>query len=73
MEELEKPIYPQEQYKVDFEFVLKKLGLTETEFEKIMRTPPRNHYDFDYEKAIELRYPILRPIKYLYRKINPVK
>ncbi len=73
LKELEHPIYPQEQFNVDFEFVLKKLGLSEGEFDNMMKIPPRNHYDFDYEKAIELRYPILGPIKYLYRKINPVK
>ena len=73
LKELEKPIYPQEQFNVDFEFVLKKLGLSEEEFESIMKKTPRSHYDFDYEKAIELRYPILKPIKYIYRKINPVK
>ncbi len=73
LKELEKPIYPQEQFNVDFEFVLKKLGLSEEEFEGIMKKTPRSHYDFDYEKAIELRYPILKPIKYIYRKINPVK
>ena len=73
LKELENPIYPQEQFNIDFEFILKKLGLSENEFEKIMKTPTRSHYDFDYEKAIELRYPILKPFKYIYRKINPVK
>lgn len=73
LKELEKPIYPEEQFNIDFEFVLKKLGLSENEFDRIMKIPPRSHYEFDYEKAIELRYPLLRPIKYLYRKINPVK
>lgn len=73
LKELENPIYPQEQFNVDFEFVLKKLGLSEEEFENILKKPPRSHYDFDYEKAIELRYPILKPFKYIYRKLNPVK
>ena len=71
--ELAKPIYDEVQRKTDFEFVLKKLGLTADEFEAIMKLPPRSHYDFDFEKAIDVRYPILKPFKYLYRKIFPVK
>ena len=71
--ELEKPIYDAAQQKTDFEFVLKKLGLSEAEFDAIMKTPRRSHYDFDYEKPIDERYPILKPVKYIYRKIFPVK
>jgi N-acetyl sugar amidotransferase len=71
--ELEKPIYDAAQQKTDFDFVLKKLGLSEAEFDAIMKTPRRSHYDFDYEKPIDERYPILKPVKYIYRKIFPVK
>lgn len=71
--ELQKPIYDPVQQKSDYAFVLKKLGLTENEFEAIMQNPPRSHYDFDYEKPIDLRYPILKPIKYIYRKLFPIK
>ncbi len=71
--ELEKPMYDEVQQKTDFEFVLKKLGLSAEEFESIMKLPPRSHYDFDYEKPIDVRYPILRPFKFLYRKLFPVK
>ena len=70
--ELEKPIYDEVQRKSDFEFVLKKLGLSADEFESIMKLAPRSHYDFDYEKPIDVRYPILKPFKYLYRKLFPV-
>lgn len=73
LEELSKPIYDPAQKKIDFEFVLKKLGLSENEFENIMRLPARSHYDFDYEKPIDLRYPILKPVKFIYRKLFPVK
>lgn len=71
--ELAKPIYDPEQFQVDYEFVLKKLGLTEAEFEDMMRTPPRSHYEFDYEKPIDERYPLLKPFKKVYRMIHPVK
>ncbi len=73
LEELGRPIYDPKQFKIDYEFVLKKLGLTAAEFDHIMVTPPRSHYDFDYEKPIDERYPVLKPIKSIYRTIFPVK
>lgn len=71
--ELAKPNYDAAQQKMDFEFVLKKFDLTEEELTAILQAPPRSHYDFDYEKPIDERYPLLRPVKYIYRKIFPVK
>jgi N-acetyl sugar amidotransferase len=52
------------------EYVLKKLGLSEEEFETIMRTPPRSHSEFDsdekyyeiYFKVIKLLKPVLKPL-----------
>lgn len=73
IEELKKPIYDPEQFKVDYEFVLKKLGFTREEFEALMKEPRRSHYDFDYEKPIDQRYPILKPVKSIFRKLFPVK
>jgi N-acetyl sugar amidotransferase len=73
IEELKKPIYDPEQFKVDYEFVLKKLGFTRDEFEALMKLPPRSHYEFDFEKPIDQRYPILKPVKLIFRKIFPVK
>jgi N-acetyl sugar amidotransferase len=73
LEELKQPAYDPELFKVDYEFVLKKLGLTEQAFQQIMQTPPRSHYDFDYEKPIDQRYPLLKPIKKIYRLLFPVR
>jgi N-acetyl sugar amidotransferase len=73
IDELSKPIYDPVQFKTDYEFVLKKLGLSDKEFQKIMQLPQRSHYDFDYEKPIDQRYPILKPIKKIYRTLFPVK
>jgi len=73
LEELKKPIYDPAQFKIDYDFVLKKLGLTEGEFNAIMQAPPRSHYDFDYEKPIDVRYPALKPFKTIYRTFFPVK
>lgn len=71
--ELEKPIYDPAQFKVDYEFVLKKLGVSNEAWQELMNNPPRSHYDFDYEKPIDIRYPILKPLKFIYRKLFPVK
>lgn len=71
--ELKMPICDAAQFEADYEFVLKKLGLMEVEFKAIMSIPPRSHYDFDYEMPIDKRYPILKPIKKIYRTIFPPK
>jgi N-acetyl sugar amidotransferase len=71
--ELAKPIYDEQVFKEDYEFVLKKLGFTRDEFEAIMDNPPVSHYAYDYEMAVDKRYPLLTPVKYIYRKIFPVK
>jgi N-acetyl sugar amidotransferase len=71
--ELKLPIYDPEQFKIDYEFVLKKLRFSHEEFEALMKLPPKSHYDFDYEMPIDQRYPLLKPVKAIYRKIFPVK
>lgn len=73
IEQLAQPIYEPAQFEEDYEFVLKKLGFTRTEFEEIMNASPRSHYDFDYEMPIDKRYPILTPFKKIYRTVFPVK
>lgn len=73
LEELKKPIYNEQVFKEDYEFVLKKLGFSREEFEHIMDKPPVSHYSFDYEMAVDKRYPLLKPVKYIYRKLFPVK
>lgn len=73
MQELAKPIYDPAVFKEDYDFVLKKLGLTADEFQTIMKKPPVSHYTYDYEMAVDKRYPILKPIKTIYRMLFPVK
>ena len=67
--ELKNPIYPEKQLNEDYEYVLKKFRLTHDQFEQFMKLPPRSHYDFDYEKPIDERYPILKPVKKIYRSL----
>ena len=70
--EMAKPPYESQQLSIDFDFVLNKLGLTKESFEAIMKLPRRSHYDFDYEMPVDSRYPVLKPVKKLYRKIFPL-
>ena len=58
--EMQQPIYNETQLKEDYDFVLKKLGLSAEEFQKIMANPPVSHYAFDYEKPLDIRYPVLK-------------
>ncbi|MEI8342071.1 MAG: N-acetyl sugar amidotransferase [Verrucomicrobiota bacterium] len=67
LEELKEPIYPQEIFAQDYEFVLKKLNLTESEWQEMMRNPPRSHYDFEYERPLYDRKPWLKPLRPLAR------
>ena len=71
LEELKKPGYDPEQLKIDREFVLKKLGLTEAEFNDIMALPVRDHREFDTEGSLFNYYPILKPLQPLWRALRP--
>ena len=41
----------------DKEFVLKKLGLSETDFTSLMSAPQRSHEEFEVEKPLRARFP----------------
>ena len=61
--ELNTPPYDNNQLQQDYEFVLKKLGLSPDEFDHIMKTPRREHKEFDFEKPLHVRYPVLKPVR----------
>jgi N-acetyl sugar amidotransferase len=70
--ELQKPTYEEQQLKDDYDFVLKKLNLSPEEFENILRTPRREHTEFETEKGIYDKYPFMkhfRPVGTLVKKI----
>ena len=69
--ELEKPIYEPARFREDYDFVLKKLGLSDAQFQELMRIPPKSHYAFAHERPLEERYPFLSPIKKIYRAVFP--
>ena len=68
--ELEEPMYDPVELEADKEFVVKKLGFTMEEFDRIMSEPPRSHYDFEVEGPIENHYKFLKPIMKAVRLIQ---
>lgn len=68
LEEMKKPIYPPTQLKEDKEFVLKKLGLSDDEFEKIMKLPIKKHTDYPSYFNKHYKYQ-----KWFARKIGKLK
>ena len=56
LEELKKPLYDLIQLRSDKEYVLKKLGLSAEEFEKIMQLPIQKHNAFKSDKKLKEMY-----------------
>ncbi len=69
LEELQKPVYDPNQLAADREFVLKKLGFSEAEFQKYLLSPRVEHTWFDFEKGFFESYPFLNPMKNLLKKV----
>jgi len=67
LKELELPLYPANELKADKEYVLKKFGLTEKEFEDIMKLPIKKHSDFKTDKHLKEAY------MNLLRKTEPIR
>lgn len=67
---LEQPPYDSERVSADREYVLKKLGLTCDEFDKMMRAPIRDHREFEVEGSFFNHYPIMKPIRPLWNSIK---
>jgi hypothetical protein len=65
--ELKLPLYDSKELIQDKEYVIKKLGFTSTEFDTLMKAPPKNHYDFETEGPIEKHYQIIKPFKAIYK------
>jgi N-acetyl sugar amidotransferase len=61
--ELQVPPLPPELEREDYQFVTKKLGFTNSEFEAIMMSEQKPHTDYETEKSIYETYPLLRPLK----------
>jgi hypothetical protein len=68
LEELKQSIYPEDLFRVDYEFVLKKLGFTHEAFQKYIKAPqiPHNHYDMSLSIFDEVKW--LKKIKSIFKK-----
>jgi hypothetical protein len=51
--ELEKPLYTAEAARQDYEYVVKKFGVTPDEFETYLDAPPRRHDEFPNDARID--------------------
>ena len=63
LEELHKPPCPPSLIEEDLEYVIKKLGLTDSEFEKIMTEPPKSYRDYPNEEWLYDFYRSLVSVK----------
>lgn len=60
LEELQKPVYDEALLRSDYEFVIKKLGVSRETFEAWMNTPQIPHDAYPVEKEIYDRLPLLK-------------
>lgn len=63
LRELKEPMYAEDQKRADYDFVLKKLGLTHEQFQKYLSEPPVSHKFYGLSKPYSEYYPILKLIK----------
>lgn len=73
LEQMKEPPYDTAILKTDKDFVLKKLDLTEQEFDRIMKLPVRNHREFDTEGSFFHYYPVLKPLRPLWNRFKKMK
>ena len=66
LEKLNQPIYPPELFEEDKEFVIKKFGLNQTQFDEIMNLPRKKHTDFATAGTVWEQYPLLKLGKPIY-------
>ena len=62
-EEMKKSAYSENDLPGDYEFVIKKLNYTESEFRNWLKEPRREHYDFKVDSSIWKKYFLLRPFE----------
>jgi N-acetyl sugar amidotransferase len=56
LKELDLPLYKADDLKQDLEYVLKKFGLSATDFENIMKAMPRKHEEFKTDTNLKQNY-----------------
>jgi len=68
IEELSLPIYPPELLAKDYEFVIKKLGFTDQEFQTYLKIPAVPHSDYALSMSLFDEIPVLKPLQKILRK-----
>lgn len=68
--ELAMPLYGDLELINDREYVIKKLGFSEDEFEEILKQKPKSHREFKTEGPIDQEYPFLKPVKMIYKLLR---
>lgn len=75
IEDLKNPPYPEDTCREDYEYVIKKLGFTESEFEEILNAPVKSHFDYKtdiqskiYKKYISPTNPVVKMVKKMINK-----
>jgi N-acetyl sugar amidotransferase len=70
LEELKEPLYAPAELAGEKEYVLKKLGLSELEFEQYMSAPKVSHAAYGVQPFITDQYPILKMFRPIVRAIR---
>lgn len=70
--QMEESPYDEKQLKIDKEFVLKKFGLSESEFDGLMQLPVRDHREFETEGSLFHYYPLLMPFRPLWKAVKKI-
>lgn len=71
--ELQTKPYSDDMFGADYQFVLKKLGLSDEEFRAIMQQPVKRHADYPVETTLYERFPALRFVGFLWRTFKKVR
>lgn len=66
--ELQQPIYPEQLFEHDYQFVIKKLGFSSEEFKAYLKQEPVSHQNFEMSLSIFDEYKLLKSIKSIFRK-----
>jgi N-acetyl sugar amidotransferase len=69
LDELEHPIYPERLFQQDYDFVIKKLGMSKSEFEAYLLTPAVPHSAYRMNQTIYDEFRFLRILKPLIRRL----
>lgn len=63
LRQLDEPLYGVDELRNDKEYVLKKFGLTELDFEELMRRPRVEHQVYGVQQHLSEKYPFLKFLK----------